>query len=179
MADLPDRFASLTEAFVEEEVALVLQRLDRTFKKLSSESGSDGLEERLAKAKDQVEKQETKLSQSASQLSSQISDYYASLLKDEVDSLEASASEIDKFIEAARKDFFRLMDEAKFSHTMNDNDGWNRGILTRSEMYKEEVLAVQSGEKKVNLSVEGTVDLEKESKVSRFNRNRRWESFLF
>lgn len=173
MADLPDRFASMSEAFVEEEVALALQRLDRSFKKLSSDSASsEDLEERLAQAKEQVAKQESKLSQSASQLSTQISDYYSTLLKDEMDSLEASASEIDRFIEEARKDFFRLMDEAKFSHTMNDQDGWNRGILTRSELYKEEVLAVQSGEKKVNLDVEGAVDLSKEPTVSRWRQRK-------
>lgn len=161
MADLPDHFASLTETYVEDEVAAVLARLERLYKKLGKSDLS--ISEKVKSAKEQYDAQKVKLTQSEQQLESQITLYSETLAQEEIKSLEASVAEIRRYVVEAGRSFEEIMDETKFEKTVDDYEGWDRGMMKRVNMIEHDMKNLLDGGK-IQSGMDA-VDLQKEPKL--------------
>ncbi|CEH13079.1 hypothetical protein CBOM_01021 [Ceraceosorus bombacis] len=164
LADLPDRFASLTESFVEDEVATALSKLERSFRKISNDKSIERVAERVEKARAETEVQKDRLSASRAALEASLNAYAGELEADEESSIHASVAEVKRFSDEATKFFVKTMEKAKFTATEEEWEGWASGLSVRAEMYEEELEAVRIGERNVRSGINAT-DLAKEPQI--------------
>ncbi|PWN40127.1 hypothetical protein IE81DRAFT_362020, partial [Ceraceosorus guamensis] len=164
LADLPDRFASLTESFVEDEVATALSKLERSFRKISNDQTIERVAERVEKARAETEVQKDRLSASRAALEASLNAYAGELEADEESSIHASVAEVKRFSDEATKFFVKTMEKAKFTATEEEWEGWASGLSVRAEMYEEELEAVRIGERNVRSGINAT-DLAKEPQI--------------
>lgn len=160
LADLPDRFGLVNEAFVEDTVALILNRIERGLRKLSS-SSSD-VSEKLAAGKKLVDQQVDKFDEAALDTKAQISAFYEELLQQERQAVETSSAEVRRYAAAAKEAYDGIMKDAKFSATMDEWAGWDLGVRKRASVFAEDLTAVQSGDKAAK-TASGAIDLQKEA----------------
>ncbi|PWN95214.1 hypothetical protein FA09DRAFT_341416 [Tilletiopsis washingtonensis] len=164
LADLPDRFATLTESFVDDEVASALARLDRTYKKLSVDSSSATLAERIESGNAQTQAQRTRLSQSHAALEAQLQSYQDELDSDERAAIAAGTAEVGRFADEAGRAYAQAMKRAKFEATEEEWSGWDKGLKVRAEMFGDECEKLRLGQKSVRPGI-GATDLAKEPKL--------------
>ncbi|UZJ56436.1 hypothetical protein CBS101457_005756 [Exobasidium rhododendri] len=162
LADLPDHFALLTETYVEDEVAATLTRLERVYKKLSKSDLSIG--DQVTEANKQHSKQKQRLIDSQASLERQIEAYADDLKKDESSSLDASVGEVRRYIVEAQKSIGKIMNDAKFVQTVENNEGWSAGLVSKGEKLEQDLHKLLQGGK-LDKSVTNAVDLRKEAKM--------------
>lgn len=164
LADLPDRFGLINEAFVEDTVALILNRVERGLRKISTRSSDTekDLKKKLAEGNKLVDQQLAKFDKAGLETKTQISAYYEELLQQERQTIEASSAEVRRYAAAAKDAYDEIMRNAKFSVTMDEWHGWDMGVRKRAALFAEELAAVQSNKKAVSKS-SGAVDLRKEA----------------
>ena len=161
LADLPDHFASLTETYVEDEVAAILARLERVYKKLSKSDLS--ISDQVTEANKQHGVQKQKLTQSQESLEKQVESYAQNLEKEEAKSLQASIGEVRRYVKEAQKSYNRIMDEAKFERSVEDYEGWDNGMMQRVNFLEQDLQQVlKDGKVEKNMKA---VDLRKEPKL--------------
>ncbi|KAJ1019868.1 hypothetical protein NDA13_006091 [Ustilago tritici] len=164
LADLPDRFGLINEAFAEDTVALILNRVERGLRKLAvkpSDSNAE-LKQKLAAGNKLVDQQIAKFDQATLDTKAQISAFYEELLQQERQAIETSSAEVRRYAAAAKEAYDDIMRDAKFSATMDEWQGWDLGVRKRASMFAEELAAVQSNKKAVS-TASGAVDLRKEA----------------
>ncbi|CDR88778.1 uncharacterized protein SPSC_05610 [Sporisorium scitamineum] len=161
LADLPDRFGLVNEAFVEDTVALILNRVERGLRKISNRSDAD-TKKKLAAADQLVDQQIVKFDEAALDTKVQISNFYEKLLQDERQAIETSSAEVRRYASTAKEAYDEIMRDAKFAVTMDEWQGWDIGVRKRASMFAEELAAVQSNKKPVSKS-SGAIDLSKEA----------------
>lgn len=161
LADLPDRFGLINEAFVEDTVALALNRVERGLRKISTRS-SDSEAKKLADANKLVDQQIAKFDDATLDTKAQISAFYEKLLQEERQVIEANSAEVGRYAAAAKEAYDDIMRDAKFAVTMDEWQGWDIGVRKRASLFAEELLAVQSNRKGVSAS-SGAIDLRKEA----------------
>ncbi|SJX64589.1 uncharacterized protein SRS1_15406 [Sporisorium reilianum f. sp. reilianum] len=161
LADLPDRFGLVNEAFVEDTVALILNRVERGLRKISNRSDAD-LKEKLAAGDKLVDQQIARFDEAALDTKVQISSYYEKLLHDETQAIETSSAEVRRYAAAAKEAYDEIMRDAKFSATMDEWHGWDMGVRKRASLFADELAAVQSNKKPVSKS-SGALDLRKDA----------------
>ncbi|CBQ68945.1 conserved hypothetical protein [Sporisorium reilianum SRZ2] len=161
LADLPDRFGLVNEAFVEDTVALILNRVERGLRKISNRSDAD-LKHKLAAGDKLVDQQIARFDEAALDTKVQISSYYEKLLHDETQAIETSSAEVRRYAAAAKEAYDEIMRDAKFSATMDEWHGWDMGVRKRASLFADELAAVQSSKKPVSKS-SGALDLRKDA----------------
>lgn len=161
LADLPDHFDSLTESSAEDEVAAVLARLERMYKKLSKSDLS--VTEQVAKANEQYEAQKAKLNKAEQSLLGEVAQYQKTLQADEIKSLEASVGEVRRFVVEAGRSYAKIMDEAKFETTVDEYEGWEKKMIEQANFIEQHMRSVLEGAK--IRSGFDAVDLSKEPKL--------------
>ncbi|SPO36363.1 uncharacterized protein PSFLO_01834 [Pseudozyma flocculosa] len=159
MADLPDRFGTTSETFVEDEVALVLSRIERGLRKLAKVEPAAA---RPAKGRALISQQLAKLDQSAEDTKRRIAAFHEDLLSQERQVVETSFQEIVRFADAAKKTYDGIMADCKFAATMDEWEGWDKGVRKRASLYLEDLGEVQRGERRVNAD-SGARDLDSEA----------------
>ncbi|KAJ1017747.1 hypothetical protein NDA16_005066 [Ustilago loliicola] len=164
LADLPDRFGLINEAFVEDTVALILNRVERGLRKLAVKPSDSNAEakKKLAAGDKLVDQQIAKFDEAAQDTKAQISAFYEELLQQERQAIETSSAEVRRYAAAAKEAYDDIMRDAKFSVTMDEWHGWDLGVRKRASMFAEELAAVQSNKKAVS-TASGAVDLRKEA----------------
>ncbi|KAJ1021370.1 hypothetical protein NDA18_005608 [Ustilago nuda] len=164
LADLPDRFGLINEAFAEDTVALILNRVERGLRKLAvkpSDSNAE-LKQKLAAGNKLVDQQIAKFDQATLDTKAHISAFYEELLQQERQAIETSSAEVRRYAAAAKEAYDDIMRDAKFSATMDEWQGWDLGVRKRASMFAEDLAAVQSNKKAVS-TASGAVDLRKEA----------------
>lgn len=164
LADLPDRFGLINEAFAEDTVALILNRVERGLRKLAvkpSDSNAE-LKQKLAAGNKLVDQQIAKFDQATLDTKAHISAFYEELLQQERQAIETSSAEVRHYAAAAKEAYDDIMRDAKFSATMDEWQGWDLGVRKRASMFAEELAAVQSNKKAVS-TASGAVHLRKEA----------------
>lgn len=164
LADLPDRFGLINEAFAEDTVALILNRVERGLRKLAvkpSDSNAE-LKQKLAAGNKLVDQQIAKFDQATLDTKAHISAFYEELLQQERQAIETSSAEVRHYAAAAKEAYDDIMRDAKFSATMDEWQGWDLGVRKRASMFAEELSAVQNNKKAVS-TASGAVDLRKEA----------------
>ncbi|SPO30742.1 uncharacterized protein UTRI_05359 [Ustilago trichophora] len=159
LADLPDRFGLVNEAFVEDTVALILNRVERGLRKLSN-SNAD-LDKKLTNGNALVDQQIAKFDQAALDTKAQIAAFYEELLQLERQAIETSSAEVRRYAAAAKEAYDAIMRDAKFAVTMDEWQGWDLGVRKRASLFAEELSAVQSNKKAVS-TASGATDLRKD-----------------
>ncbi|EST08768.1 hypothetical protein PSEUBRA_001465 [Kalmanozyma brasiliensis GHG001] len=164
LTDLPDRFGLINEAFVEDTVALILNRVERGLRKISTRSGDTekDIKKKLDEGNKLVDQQLAKFDRAGQETKAQIAAYYEELLQQERQTTEASSAEVRRYASAAKDAYDEIMRNTKFSATMDEWHGWDMGVRKRAALFSEELSAVQSGKKAVSKS-SGAVDLRKEA----------------
>lgn len=162
LSDLPDRFGLLNEAFVEDQVALILNRVERGTRKIAAGVTDANKSDRLASAKKLVDQQLAKFDDVAEDTKVQISGFYEELLQQERQTVEASSQELRRFAQAAEQAYNKIIADVKFSSTMDDWEGWSNGVKKRAILFTEELYAVQQNKKSVRAS-SGAPDLRSEA----------------
>ncbi|KDN35947.1 hypothetical protein K437DRAFT_64483 [Tilletiaria anomala UBC 951] len=170
VAELPQQFAALVDAFVDEEAGVALVRLERGFKRLALERDARPLDERLAAAQQLIAKEESKLFSDSAKLRSGLAALKGKLVNTEVSAAHASADEIDRYVDAAIKSFESTMGKTEYHENVDDWEGWDAGLKVRANMYREELLGVQKGERPVKSGL--GINLKKEPDVSPHNHQR-------
>ncbi|TKY88849.1 hypothetical protein EX895_002090 [Sporisorium graminicola] len=161
LADLPDRFGLVNEAFVEDTVALILNRVERGLRKISNRSDADA-KKKLAAGDELVDQQIARFDEAALDTKVQISNFYEKLLQDERQAIETSSAEVRRYAAAAKEAYDEIMRDAKFAVTMDEWQGWDIGVRKRASLFAEELDAVQSNKKPVSKS-SGALDLTKDA----------------
>ncbi|PWY98153.1 hypothetical protein BCV70DRAFT_194336 [Testicularia cyperi] len=162
LTDLPDRFGLLNEAFVEDQVALVLSRIERGLRKLSAGANDQNRATRAAAGQKLVDQQLSKLDEAIATTDAQISEFHNELIQQERQTVETSSLEIRRYALAAKDAYDQIMKDAKFAATMDEWEGWDNGVKKRASMFFEELSAVQQGKRAVRVS-EGLPDLKTEA----------------
>lgn len=164
LSDLPERFGLVNEAFVEDTVALLLHRVERGLRKLSSRSSdtASDLTEKLAAGNKLVDQQIAKFDDAAQDTKAQISAFYEELLQQERQAIETSSAEVRRYALAAKEAYDGIMRDAKFAVTMDEWQGWDIGVRKRASLFSEELSAVQSNRKPVSSS-SGAINLRTEA----------------
>lgn len=160
LADLPDRFGLVNEAFVEDTVALLLNRVERGARKISNSSGD--VASKVEAGNRLVDQQLTRFDEAAQDTKSQIAAFYEELLQQETQAIDTSSAEVRRFAVAAKEAYDAIMRDAKFAVTMDEWQGWDVGVRKRATLFAEELAAVQRGTKRVS-TASGAVDLSKEA----------------
>ncbi|GAC77573.1 hypothetical protein PANT_27c00019 [Moesziomyces antarcticus T-34] len=160
LADLPDRFGLVNEAFVEDTVALLLNRVERGARKISN--GSGDVASKVEAGNRLVDQQLTRFDEAAQDTKSQIAAFYEELLQQETQAIDTSSAEVRRFASAAKEAYDAVMRDAKFAVTMDEWQGWDVGVRKRATLFAEELAAVQRGTKRVS-TASGAVDLSKEA----------------
>ncbi len=160
LADLPDRFGLVNEAFVEDTVALLLNRVERGARKISN--GSGDVASKVEAGNRLVDQQLTRFDEAAQDTKSQIAAFYEELLQQETQAIDTSSAEVRRFAVAAKEAYDAIMRDAKFAVTMDEWQGWDVGVRKRATLFAEELAAVQRGTKRVS-TASGAVDLSKEA----------------
>ncbi|SPO31005.1 uncharacterized protein UTRI_05359_B [Ustilago trichophora] len=159
LADLPDRFGLVNEAFIEDTVALILNRVERGLRKLSN-SNAD-LDKKLTNGNALVDQQIAKFDEAALDTKAQIAAFYEELLQLERQAIETSSAEVRRYAAAAKEAYDEIMRDAKFAVTMDEWQGWDLGVRKRASLFAEELSAVQSNKKAVS-TASGAIDLGKD-----------------
>lgn len=160
LADLPDRFGLVNEAFVEDTVALLLNRVERGARKISN--GSGDVTSKVEAGNRLVDQQLTRFDEAAQETKSQIAAFYEELLQQETQAIDTSSAEVRRFADAAKEAYDEIMRDAKFAVTMDEWQGWDVGVRKRATLFTEELAAVQRGTKRVS-TASGAVDLSNEA----------------
>ncbi len=160
LADLPDRFGLVNEAFVEDTVALLLNRVERGARKISN--GSGDVTSKVEAGNRLVDQQLTRFDEAAQETKSQIAAFYEELLQQETQAIDTSSAEVRRFAGAAKEAYDEIMRDAKFAVTMDEWQGWDVGVRKRATLFTEELAAVQRGTKRVS-TASGAVDLSNEA----------------
>ncbi|SNX87117.1 uncharacterized protein MEPE_05827 [Melanopsichium pennsylvanicum] len=160
LSDLPDRFGLVNEAFVEDTVALILNRVERGVRKISNSNLS--AEKKLEAGQRLVDAQIAKFDDAASATKAEIAGFYEVLLQQERETIETSSAEVRRYGAAAKEAYDGIMKGAKFAATMDEWHGWDTGVRKRASLFAEELNAVQSNKKAVR-TASGAVDLRKEA----------------
>jgi hypothetical protein len=151
----------LTESSAEDEVAAVLARLERMYKKLGK---SDlPVAEQVAKANEQYEVQKAKLAKAEQTLLGEVAQYQKLLVSDEIKSVEASVGEVRRFVVEAGRAYAAIMDEAKFEKTVDEYEGWETRMIEQANFIEAHMRGVLQGAK-IRTGFDA-VDLSKEPKL--------------
>ncbi|PWN51828.1 hypothetical protein IE53DRAFT_34340 [Violaceomyces palustris] len=142
--DLVDSFSNLEESLVEEKVATVLTRLQRGFAKYEGGNKVGGSE-----VKDLVVKQLRKLEKSREESKSSLDRHLEDLKEEERQAIEESLQEVESLSKKALEEYDSEMKRCKFSATLDEWEGWDKGMGKRGKMLKEELVEVFSGRKEV------------------------------
>lgn len=167
MADLPDHFDAVMNTS-KEQVASIVERVGNKYDKFSatSEDGetksADTRREELSKL---IEMPLRKLRQSRSVAEQAVQSYADTLEEEEYKASNASASEIRRFTKEAVKAFHTLMEEVKFERSVEDYEGWDKGMQVRSKLFAQELRDLRLGKDDLRQEI-GAVDPAKQANLT-------------
>lgn len=163
MADLPDHFDGLMKT-AQEQVTNIIERVASKYESLAP-AGEMGAEERFEQLAKMIEMPLKKLRQSRTVAEEAITSYDVNMAQDEAHARDASLRELQRFTREAINAFYKLLDDAEFERTVEDFDGWDKGMVARTRLFGQELDDLRRGNGTMREGI-GATDLRREAKLA-------------